>query len=130
MNKNKVLRSNNIFRCIFFLLLPALLGACGGGGDNGNGGDTTPAAWQPVNNGLYGGSVTALAVNPDTPATLYAGTNGGVFKSTNGGANWAAINTGLTNQGIQDLSINPSIPTTLYAGTGGPGVFKSTTGGE
>ncbi len=35
--------------------------------------------------GPYGGNITALAVDPANPATLYAGTNGGVFKSADGG---------------------------------------------
>ena len=40
--------------------------------------------------------VYALAINPQTPDTLYAGSQGGgVFKSTNGGASWTAMNTGL-----------------------------------
>ena len=40
----------------------------------------------------------ALAIDPTTPATLYAGTSsGGVFKSTDSGGTWAAANTGLTN---------------------------------
>jgi hypothetical protein len=34
--------------------------------------------------GPYMGHVLALAIDPDTPSTLYAGTTyGGVFKSTN-----------------------------------------------
>jgi len=43
------------------------------------------------------GFVRALAIDPSDPNTLYAGTTGGVFKSTNGGANWSAANNGLTN---------------------------------
>jgi len=51
---------------------------------------------------LYeGGRVAALAINPSTPSTIYAGTNDGVFKSTSGGASWTAANTGL---------IDPAIP--------------------
>ena len=50
---------------------------------------------------------------------------GGVFKSTNGGANWTAINTGLTNTHVCALAINPQTPDTLYAGTYGGGVFKT-----
>ena len=63
-----------------------------------------------------------------TPATLYAGTAGGVFKSSDGGESWAAANTGLTNLSVQALAINPTTPATLYAGTGG-GVFRSTDSG-
>ena len=77
-----------------------------------------------------GGSIYALAINPQTPDTLYAGTyGGGVFKSTNGGTNWTAINTGLTNTNVCALAIDPQTPETLYAGTDGGGVFKSTNGG-
>ena len=36
---------------------------------------------------LYGGDVSALAVNPITPSTVYLGaTSGGVFRSTDSGA--------------------------------------------
>ena len=52
-----------------------------------------------------------------TPTTLYAGTWGGVFKSTNGGGNWSAVNTGLTDTYVNALAIDPATPATLYAGT-------------
>src|SRR5437867_11422272 len=71
--------------------------------------------------------ISALAIDPLTPTTLYAWTNGGgLFKSTDGGANWSA--TGLTNISGRALAIDPITPTTLYAGADG-GVFKSTDGG-
>ena len=87
-----------------------------------------------IQNGYPQGSgprdVTALAIDPSTPATLYAGTfEGGVFKSTNGGNSWTTINSGLTSTRVFALAIDPSTPATLYAGTGGSGVFKSTNGG-
>ncbi len=53
--------------------------------------------WSAVNTGLTATNVYALAIDPATPSTLYAGTiGGGVFKSTNGGGAWSAVNTGLT----------------------------------
>jgi uncharacterized repeat protein (TIGR01451 family) len=80
--------------------------------------------------GPYGEVVYALAIDPTTPAALYAGTvGGGVFKSTNSGGTWAAINTGLTNEYVLALAINPTTPATLYAGTWGGGVFKSADSG-
>ena len=81
-----------------------------------------------TSNGPEGGSVNALAIDPATPVTLYAGTWGGVFKSTNGGGNWSAVNTDLTNTFVHAVAIDPVTPSTLYAGTIG-GVFKSTNGG-
>ncbi|MFQ5962208.1 MAG: hypothetical protein ACE5MG_12510 [Candidatus Methylomirabilales bacterium] len=51
--------------------------------------------------GPEGGVIQVLALDPGTPTTLYAGTQGGaVFKSTDGGASWSASNTGLTNTSV------------------------------
>ena len=73
------------------------------------------------------GNITALAIDPVTPTTLYAGTSDrGVFKTTDGGATWSG--TGLTNIAGWPLAIDPRTPTTLYAGTHS-GLFKSTDGG-
>jgi photosystem II stability/assembly factor-like uncharacterized protein len=83
--------------------------------------------WTSI--GPEGGTIPALAIDPATPTTLYAGTaGGGVFKSTNGGANWNTANTGLGNFCVTALVIDPLTPTTIYATTQG-GVFKSTNGG-
>jgi photosystem II stability/assembly factor-like uncharacterized protein len=81
-------------------------------------------SWSVVNTGLTNTNIRALAIDPVTPTTLYAGSWGdGVFKSTNGGGNWSAINTGLTNTDAIALAIDPATPAILYAGTGGGGVF-------
>jgi len=61
---------------------------------------------QWISIGPEGGYVQTLAINPQTPDTLYAGTwGGGVFKSINGGTNWTAINTGLTYTVVTALAI-------------------------
>src|SRR6185295_1321550 len=76
--------------------------------------------------GPTGENVHALAIDPLTPGTLYAGTSGGVFKSTTAGASWSAINSGLATADVRSLAIDPSTPATLYAGTYSSGVFKTT----
>ncbi len=53
--------------------------------------------------------ISALAIDPLTPTTLYAGTPGGVFKSTDGGASWSA--SGLIKPSV--LAIDPLTSTTL-----------------
>src|SRR5256885_1047063 len=79
--------------------------------------------------------VLALAIDPATPATAYAGAVAVcVFKRSHGGGRWSAVNTGLTGQLVGALAIDPATPATLYAGTGafffiGGGLFKSTNGG-
>src|SRR5947208_10604439 len=84
--------------------------------------------------GPHSETINALAIDPQTPTTLYAGTSGdGIFKSTDGGGNWSAVNTGLTTPygaiWVNALAIDPQTPTTLYAASSGGGVFKSTDGG-
>jgi len=71
-------------------------------------------------------SVRTLAIDPQTPSTLYAGTGNGVFRSTDGGASWTAVNSGLTSLAIDTLAIDPHNPNTVFAGTSGGGVFSTT----
>jgi hypothetical protein len=80
--------------------------------------------------GPYGDPVSALAIDPRTPSTLYAGTaGGGVFQSTNSAGSWSPVNSGLTDMEVNALAIDPLTPSTLYAGIRDSGVFQSTDSG-
>src|SRR4029077_11385451 len=86
------------------------------------------ASWTSANNGLGAQPVNALAVDPKSPSTIYAGTaNAGVFRSTDAAASWTAATNGLTPTLIHSLAIDPKTFSTIYAGTGA-GLFKSTDG--
>ncbi|HZL82167.1 MAG TPA: stalk domain-containing protein [Candidatus Deferrimicrobium sp.] len=74
---------------------------------------------------LCGGNVLSLAVDPKTPAILYAGTQDGVYRSANSGATWAATTAATSPRDVLALAIGPEAPTTLYAGTLEEGVFRS-----
>ncbi|NBW66773.1 hypothetical protein EBR44_13565, partial [bacterium] len=89
-----------------------------------------------------GGRVTAIAGVPSQPTTFYFGsTGGGVWKTTDAGANWNNISDGqipLGSMGAIEVSLsNPSV---IYAGTGsskirsnvstGRGMYKSTDAGK
>src|SRR3989442_7413525 len=113
------------FATVLVSALPCLFGA-------------QPAGAGPVwkSHGPDGGAIAALAIDPQAPRTVYAGTLGaGLFKSTNGGELWKAV-TGFSQRFVSTLAIDPQTPTTLYAGTGRceagteGGVFKSTDGGQ
>ncbi len=84
-----------------------------------------------TSSGPFGGAVQVLAVDPQTPSTLYAGNiGGGVFKSTDGGASWARASSGMTDLAVRAIAINPQNTSTLYAATDqGGGLFESTNGG-
>src|SRR5579862_694730 len=81
-----------------------------------------------------GGPVTALAIDPQNPGTVYAASGGGLFKSADGGADWSAVNPGPPCC-ISTLAIDPHNPSTIYAVTGVLGqsldrrVLKSIDGG-
>jgi len=88
------------------------------------------ATWTTANKGLPTVNVYALAIDPATPSTVYAGTDAGVFKSIDGGQRWAAANTGLGGAltiGVNTLAIAFGSPATLYAARQG-GIFKTTDG--
>jgi photosystem II stability/assembly factor-like uncharacterized protein len=91
------------------------------------------SVWLP--RGPVGGNVYCLVPDPTRPATLYAGTDEGVHKSTDGGATWQASNAGIAFYRVQTIAVDPTNPSTLYAGTITPdgvesvGIFKSTDGG-
>jgi photosystem II stability/assembly factor-like uncharacterized protein len=79
----------------------------------------------PAYSSHNGVTISSLVIDPLTPTTLYAGTPGGMFKSTDGGATWSA--SALVNT-ISALAIDPLAPSILYVGVSG-GIFKSTDGG-
>lgn len=56
---------------------------------------------------------------------VFAGTNAGVYLTTNNGESWNPVNSGLTSTNITSLAVSDS---NLFAGTGG-GVFLSTNNG-
>lgn len=49
--------------------------------------------------------------------------NGGVFKTVNGGKSWKAVNTGVTKTDVRFLAIDPTDSRIVYAGTWGGGLF-------
>ena len=79
--------------------------------------------------GLQGNIITALAIDPSTPTTLYAGTGySGIFKSDDQGNSWTAINNGISGMRVGVLCIDPSNPNTVYALIDGV-LFRTTNAG-
>ncbi len=76
--------------------------------------------WLHINSGMTVGMIWSIDVASN--GTIYAGTEVGVFKSTNGGINWNT--TALSGKDARAVSIDQS--GNIYAGTWGFGVYKST----
>lgn len=65
--------------------------------------------------GPGGGLISAIAVAPSNPDIVYAGTNGTVFKSINGGAFWTVVNNSFSGGGYPTiLAVDPQNPDLVY----------------
>jgi photosystem II stability/assembly factor-like uncharacterized protein len=89
---------------------------------------------------LVSGRVTAIAVDPATPDTIYIGSaQGGIWKSTDNGTSWDPKTDNEVSLAIGALALDPNSPLIVYVGTGegnfsgdsyyGLGILKSTDGG-
>ncbi|MCX8050843.1 MAG: hypothetical protein N3B17_02980 [Chlorobi bacterium] len=116
------------------------VGAAGGGiwltTDHG-------ATWEPLYDNGVSLSMGALAIDPNNPDVLYAGTGEitpasnmqdawgtGMYKSTDGGRNWQRI--GLSTVGaFSKVYVHPRNSNIVYAGgvRSAPGLYKSTDAG-
>jgi len=61
------------------------------------------------------GEVFSVVIDPLSPATIYAGTGQGVFKSLDRGTNWMLSSSNLSTSSSRPLAIDPVTPTTLYS---------------
>lgn len=82
--------------------------------------------------------VITIDIDPRQWTTLYAGTSGGVYKTSDGARHWTKVNTGLVSPdvlkssralGITRIKIDPHRIDTVYAATLA-GLFKTSDGGR
>jgi photosystem II stability/assembly factor-like uncharacterized protein len=89
-----------------------------------------------------GGRSLAVAGHQSDPLTYYFGAvGGGVWKTTDGGANWSCISDSVfQSSSVGAITVAPSDPNVVYVGMGeadmrsnisfGDGMYKSTDGGK
>ncbi len=74
--------------------------------------------------------VRALAVHPRDPATLYLGSEKGIYVSTDGADNWSRLPAPLDGLQVWSLWVSPGRPELLLAGTCPSLVFRSEDAGR
>jgi photosystem II stability/assembly factor-like uncharacterized protein len=67
-----------------------------------------------------------LTFSPANPNVIYAGNDGGIYRSANKGATWAALNNGLGITEIEYLANDPTTWQWLMAGTQDNGTLRFT----
>ncbi len=78
-------------------------------------------------------NIEAIAVDPSSTQTVYAGTwftQGRFYKSTTGGTTWTTLDLGTPNQSGGVIAIDPANTRVLYVAPFGTTLLKSTTGGQ
>ena len=92
-----------------------------------DGGDS----WDRATEGMFPEAhIRALAASPDDRSILFAGTEAGICRSTDGGDNWHSIESPMDKMQVWAIAINPNNADTIYAGTCPSAIFRSTDGGE
>ena len=99
--------------------------------------------WEFVGPINIGGRITDIEIPINDEQTYYVGAaSGGIFKTTDAGANWTPIFDEQEMLSIGDIAISKNNPSLVWVGTGevnagggslaydGDGIYKSTDGGE
>jgi hypothetical protein len=90
------------------------------------------AGWQPIGPANLSGRMISVAVNPQNPSTVYAGSaSGGLWRSHTGGTagDWQRVNTGYPVLGVGAVAVSPSDSNVLYIGTGEVYRYQGAAGG-
>jgi hypothetical protein len=74
--------------------------------------------------GALSGRVTSIAISPTDPNLIFIG-RGGMWRSTDGGANFTPVIDNLTQTYIHSIAFSRSTPSIVYAGLGDISYFKN-----
>jgi hypothetical protein len=79
--------------------------------------------WTPAGSGIPDTPTNSFAIDPANPQHLYAGTDIGVFRSTNGGTSWEPFNDGLPRIAVFGMEIQAA-HRILRIATHGRGIWE------
>ena len=87
--------------------------------------------WELKGSGLPDApAIRALAIHPQKPAIVYAGTQDGPYRSTDHGDHWEKVNVPDHGQPVWSLLYSPRDSNVMYAGYEACEIYRSEDGGE
>ncbi|HYB43795.1 MAG TPA: hypothetical protein VEL75_18595 [Candidatus Methylomirabilis sp.] len=87
--------------------------------------------WERLGGGLPDhAEVRAIAIHPQDAQVMYAGTQDGPYRSTDGGEHWRSLPLPDPRMEVWSLLFHPRDPRMLYCGTAPAAVYRSEDGGE
>ena len=84
------------------------------------------STWTDISGNLPNVPVHSLVINPVSSATLYVGTETGVYSTTNSGGSWSSFNSAMPSFVPTDELVIQSGTDVLFAFTHGRGVWNGT----
>lgn len=103
----------------------------GGEGENIAGGGMmrlSGGEWQSITRGLpENPQVRALAIHPDNPAIIYAGTQAGPYRTDDRGEHWEALDAPKLD--VWSLAFHPNDPEVVFAGYEPCSIYRTENGG-
>jgi photosystem II stability/assembly factor-like uncharacterized protein len=85
--------------------------------------------WEPLPKGFRDRHVQVFKSDPGRQV-FYAGTDGGLLRSEDGGQTWVEVPSGLTGRAMPDLAVDPQSPEHLYIRLKFERVYESWDGGQ
>jgi len=87
--------------------------------------------WQPLERGLPAApEIRALAVHPNKPGVIYAGTQHGPYRSDDHGEHWERLDVPDRGQPVWSFLFHPYDPDTVFVGCENCEIYRSDDGGE
>jgi len=86
------------------------------------------SSWTQINTGITSSTINSIAVDPNTPSTVYASGSGHLYQTANGGANWTQLSQGVGIPAV--IAVAKTSPSsTVYVGSSA-GIIYSTNAGS
>jgi photosystem II stability/assembly factor-like uncharacterized protein len=83
----------------------------------------SPGQWEVEGPGNIGARINSIAIHPNDENIILAGfSDGGLWKTIDGGKNWKSIFENEIYQSVGSICFDPQNPNRIYVGTGDPNI--------